>query len=77
MLQVTQSPGIHSDKFLDINKLEHSFPEELKSVGFAVTLLHNHSHAGSGFLVYAKDYKTARYLDKSSCKFYKPCSWYL
>ncbi len=37
--------GVPSDKFIDINTIEHVFPEEIKNIGFPVTLLHNYPHA--------------------------------
>lgn len=76
MLQL-ESHGIQSAKFLDITKLEHRFPEEIKSIGFSVTLLHNHPHCKTNqVLLYDADYKMACYVD-SDQKDYSPCSWYL
>ena len=70
---VAQHPGIQSQKFLDINQLEHKFPEKLKSIGFGVTLLHNHPHARPGYkLLYSHDFKSARYVDEQNSQIYTP-----
>jgi hypothetical protein len=55
--------GINSDKFLDINSLEHRFPEEVAKIGFATALLHNHDHASpNSYLVYRNDFTEAEYM---------------
>lgn len=60
-------PGIQSNKFLDINAIEHSFSEEVSNIGFNVTLLHNHPHAlPNHCLVYSKDFKKATYKPKEN-----------
>jgi len=58
--------GLQFSQFVDINKVEHRFPEDLKGCGFSVTLLHNHHHCPTDFvLVYQKDYSEAVYLSKA------------
>ena len=60
-------PGIPSEKFLDITKIEHAFPEEINHVGFSVTLLHNHRHAPSGYvLCYKRGFIEAEYLPRNA-----------
>jgi hypothetical protein len=72
-------PGLQNERFVDINQVHHRFPEELKDIGFATTLLHNHPHVPSGyFLVYKNDFTTAEYLPLTKItNNYFPCSWYL
>lgn len=61
--------------FVDIGKYgNHKFPDEVKELKIAVTLLHKHEH-DHGYLVYAEDYKTSFYRDDVSG--YNACSWYL
>ena len=74
----TLSPGVQSSKFLDINQIHHRFPEDLKSIGFGVTLLHNHPHAKTGcLLLYSSDFNESTYVDVETTSNYSPCSWYL
>lgn len=71
-------PSLESKKFVDINKVWHHFPEEIKSIGFPVTLLHHHPHVDKNkYLLYSEDYKTSTYLSSEEAKNYSPCSWYL
>jgi hypothetical protein len=61
-MEVINHHGIQSPKFLDINKIQHRFPEKLKGLNIPVTLLHNHEHCPPHFvLVYEKDFTQAIY----------------
>lgn len=61
MTQIVR-PGINSSKFLDINDIEHHFSTELKSIGFPVTLLHNHKHTPPDHvLMFKKGFNRAEY----------------
>lgn len=75
---LVRQPGVSSQKFLDINKIQHVFPEEINCVGFAVTLLHNHPHAPSNYvLCYKKGFTEAVYLPRKETNQLVPCSWFL
>ena len=37
-------PEIQSSRFVDIDQLEHRFPNNVKELGVSVTLLHSHHH---------------------------------
>lgn len=66
-MQVENNSGIRSPKFLDINQIEHRFPEQLQNIGFPVTLLHNHPHAPANYvLCYKTGFTFAEYLPKES-----------
>lgn len=67
-----------TEKFLDIDQIEHQFPEVLEDIGFPVTLLHKHSHAPMDtMLVFDKGFKSAEYRSSIEMNQYYPCSWYL
>jgi uncharacterized protein YlxW (UPF0749 family) len=61
--------GVPSDKFIDINTIEHVFPEEIKNIGFPVTLLHNHPHAPvNSLLIYKNNFSVSEYQEKKTLK---------
>ncbi len=67
-----------SERFLNINKVFHTFPEELQNIGFSITLLHKHKHApSSSVLVFFKNFTCSEYLGLDKIDQYYPCSWYL
>lgn len=73
----TMSAGTISQKFVDINKVVHKFPQELTEIGFSVTLLHNHPHAPKNYvLLYENDFTKSRYVSLEEAEEYFPCSWY-
>jgi hypothetical protein len=77
LMQVQTLPGIHSDKFLDINESEHEFPDQIKTIGFSVTLLHNHGHAPMNHvLCYKSGFTLAEYQPKEKARLLTPCSWF-
>lgn len=78
-MQVKTLPGIQSTKFLDINTLEHRFPEKLKNIGFPVTLLHNHPHCPTDYvLVYEDNFTKSTYKPRKEAETkYYACSWFL
>lgn len=78
MIEVAR-PGIQSNKFLDIESLEHRFPSSLRGLGIPVTLLHNHGHCPADYvLVYTDDYSVSTYTPRQEAEQkYHPCSWYL
>ena len=67
-----------SERFLDINQILHTFPDELKDIGFSTTLLHNHAHApSSSALVYFDNFTRSEYFSSDKIEQFYPCSWYL
>lgn len=72
------SCGVLSAKFVDIRSGEHHFPSTVDSIGFPVTLLHNHSHAPAGYyLVYRSGFTLAEYLPREEAEKAVPCSWFM
>ncbi len=72
------SCGVLSPKFVDISALEHHFPNNVNTIGFAVTLLHNHRHAPPHhYLLYRNHFDIAEYLPASEAQKYTPCSWFI
>ena len=70
--------GINSDRFLDINGLEHRYPEEVAKIGFATALLHNHDHASpNSYLVYRNNFTEAEYMPLNQASSFYSCSWYM
>ncbi len=65
MLGIERKPGIQSRKFLNISKISHRFPENLKGLNIPITLLHNHYHCPTNnVLIYTKDFTESFYQTK-------------
>jgi hypothetical protein len=72
-------PEIQSSRFVDIDQLEHRFPNNVKELGVSVTLLHSHHHCKKNqVLVFESNFKESSYHTyEEAVKNYFPCSWLL
>lgn len=57
MISFKTKPGIQSSKFLDIRMISHRFPESVKGLNIPITLLHNHYHCPTNYvLIYINNF---------------------
>lgn len=72
-------PEIQSFRFVDIDQLEHRFPNDVRELGVSVTLLHSHHHCKENYvLVFKSNFtKSSYHTYEEAAQNYYPCSWLL